>query len=177
MNRLEGEPMSEETRVLVLEDLASDAELCAWEVRKVLGPCEFRRVQTRKEYLAALDDFRPELIVSDFKLPHFDGLSALKLALERCPNVPFIVLTGSVNEDTAVECMKAGAWDYVIKEHVKRLGPAVLAIMEQRRIRQERAMAEAALRKNEQLLKDAQRLGRIGYWELDLETNRSAGRT
>jgi two-component system cell cycle sensor histidine kinase/response regulator CckA len=92
-------------------------------------------VETREDYLAALDKYHPALIVSDFKLPHFDGLTALRLALERCPDVPFIILTGSMNEDTAVECMKAGAWDYVIKEHVKRLGPAVESALERQRVR------------------------------------------
>ena len=141
--------MSETIRVLIVEDLPSDAELSEREVRKALGSCEFRRVETRKEYLAALDDFCPGLIVSDFKLPHFDGLTALKLALERRPDVPFIMLTGSMNEDTAVECMKAGAWDYVIKEHVKRLGPAVRSAMERQRVRMERKRAEEKLRDSE----------------------------
>ena len=134
--------MSETFRVLIVEDLPTDAELSEREIRKALGSCDFRRVETREDYLETLEHYRPGLIVSDFKLPRFDGLSALQLALERCPEVPFIVLTGSMNEDTAVECMKAGAWDYVIKEHVKRLGPAVLNALEQRRVRSERKAAE-----------------------------------
>ena len=121
-----GNELSETIRVLIVEDLPSDAELTEREIRKALGRCEFHRVETREEFLAALAGFCPGLIVSDYKLPSFDGLSALELALERCPDVPFIILTGSMNEDTAVECMKAGAWDYVIKEHIKRLGAAVL---------------------------------------------------
>jgi len=115
--------VSEPIRVLIVEDLPTDAELSEREVSKALGSCEFRRVETREKYLAALDEFCPALIVSDYRLPHFDGMTALKLAVEHCPDVPFIIVTGSMNEDTAVECMKAGAWDYVIKEHVKRLDP------------------------------------------------------
>jgi PAS domain S-box-containing protein len=134
---------------LIVEDLPTDAELSEREIRKALGSCEFRRVETREEYLAALNEYRPALIVSDFKMPQFDGLSALKLALERCPDVPFIMVTGSMNEDTAVECMKAGAWDYVIKEHVKRLGPAVGSAMERQRVRLERKRAEEKLRESE----------------------------
>ena len=141
--------MSETIRVLIVEDLPTDAELSEREVRKALGSCEFRRVEIREEYLAALDDFRPGLIVSDFKMPQFDGLAALKLALEHCPDVPFIMVTGSMNEDTAVECMKAGAWDYVIKEHVKRLGPAVRSAMERQRVRLEHKRAEEKLRESE----------------------------
>ena len=141
--------MSETIRVLIVEDLPTDAELSEREIRKALGSCEFRRVETREEYLAALNEYRPALIVSDFKMPQFDGLSALKLALERCPDVPFIMVTGSMNEDTAVECMKAGAWDYVIKEHVKRLGPAVGSAMERQRVRLERKRAGEKLRESE----------------------------
>jgi len=83
-------------------------------------------VETREAYLAALDElFCPALIVSDYRLPHFDGMNALKLAVERCPDVPFIILTGSMNEDTAVRVHEGRGWDYVIKEHVQTTGPAV----------------------------------------------------
>jgi PAS domain S-box-containing protein len=141
-----GSCVSETIRVLIVEDLPTDAELTEREVRKALVSCEFRRVETREAYLAALDEFRPALIVSDYRLPFFDGMTALKLAVQRCPEVPFVVLTGSMNEDTAVECMKAGAWDYVIKEHVKRLGPAVQSALERQRVRMGRKRDEAALR-------------------------------
>ena len=146
--------MSETIRVLIVEDLPTDAELSEREIRKALGLCEFLRVETREDYLAALDGYGPALIVSDFKMPQFDGLTALKLALERCPDVPFIMLTGSMNEDTAVECMKAGAWDYVIKEHVKRLGSAVLNALQRQRARLERKRAEDELRDSEARFRD-----------------------
>ncbi len=147
--------MSEPIRVLIVEDLPTDAELSEREIGKALGSCEFRRVETREKYLAALDEFGPALIVSDYRLPHFEGMTALKLAVEHCPDVPFIVVTGSMNEDTAVECMKAGAWDYVIKEHVKRLGPAVHSALEQQRVRIGRKRAEVALRNSEAELRAA----------------------
>ena len=145
--------MAESIRVLIVEDLPTDAELSEREIRKALGSCEFLRVETREEYLAALDNFCPAFIVSDYQLPLFDGMTALKLAVERCPDVPFIVLTGSMNEDTAVECMKAGAWDYVIKEHVKRMGSAVQNALERQRVRIERKQAEDTLRANEALVR------------------------
>jgi two-component sensor histidine kinase/DNA-binding response OmpR family regulator len=156
--------------ILIVEDLPSDAELCRREIEKVLPSCEFRCVESREEFLEALDSFKPDIIVSDYKLPNFDGMKALKIALERVPDTPFIIATGSMNEDTAVECMKAGAWDYVIKEHIRRLGPAVLGALEQKRIRKEKQIAEEALRKSEHQLKEAQKLGRIGHWEYDLAT-------
>jgi signal transduction histidine kinase/DNA-binding response OmpR family regulator len=159
-------------RILVVEDVSSDAELACQELKKTLHACEFLRVETQEEYLEALDAFLPDLIVSDFRLPRFDGLTALKLAQERAPETPFIILTGSIDEDTAMECMKAGAWDYVTKGHIKRLGPAVLAAMRRRHLQEERTRVETALGKSEQRLKEAQRMGRIGHWEFDPGTQK-----
>jgi PAS domain S-box-containing protein/putative nucleotidyltransferase with HDIG domain len=137
-------------RILILEDLPTDAELCKREIKKTLVSCEFKRVETRSEFIEALKIFKPDLIISDFKLPSFDGLSALKLSRELAPDTPFIMVTGSMNEDTAVSCMKAGAWDYVIKEHIKRLGVAVQGALEQKKMRQERIQARNALIESEE---------------------------
>jgi PAS domain S-box-containing protein/putative nucleotidyltransferase with HDIG domain len=142
--------VSETIRVLIVEDLPTDAELCEREVKNALKDCRFLRVETRRDYLAALQAFKPDIIISDFKLPAFDGMSALKLALEICPEIPFILLTGSMNEDTAVECMKTGAWDYVIKEHVKRLGSVVLNMLEEKRLRIDKRRADEALKVSEE---------------------------
>jgi len=140
--------------ILIVEDVPTDAELCEREVRKVLGACQFQVVETRHEYLAALREFLPDLILCDYSMPGFDGLSALRLALEYSPETPFIMVTGSVTENVAVECMKAGAWDYIIKEHIKRLGPAVLNALEKkqtlvtkRKAEEEREAAYQALDK------------------------------
>jgi putative nucleotidyltransferase with HDIG domain len=118
--------------ILIVEDVPTDAELCEREVRKVLGECRVQVVETRHEYLAALREFLPDVILCDYSMPGFDGLSALRLALEHSPETPFIMVTGSVTENVAVECMKAGAWDYIIKEHSKRLGPAILSALEKK---------------------------------------------
>lgn len=134
------------TRILMVEDLSTDAELNEREVRRVLPASEFMRVETREGFLAALASFRPDIILSDYKLPFFDGMSALKLAMEQAPDTPFIIVTGSMNEETAVDSMKAGAWDYVIKEHIKRLGPAVINGIEQQLLRLERKRAEDELK-------------------------------
>jgi two-component system, cell cycle sensor histidine kinase and response regulator CckA len=143
--------MGDKKRVLIVEDLATDAELAQREIRKVLDVGELRCVETREDYLSALSTFLPDLIVSDYQLPQFDGLAALKLALEYCPDVPFIIVTGSMNEDTAVECMKAGAWDYVIKEHVKRLGPAIQSAIERQHVKSERVKLEEQLRMSQKM--------------------------
>jgi PAS domain S-box-containing protein len=161
--------MDEAIRILIVEDLPSDAELAEREISKALRKCSYRRVETRQEYIETLETFRPDLIVSDFKLPSFDGLAALKIALERTPITPVIILTGSQNEDTAVECMKAGATDYVIKEHIKRLGPAVIASLEQKKLRMDKERAEASLRKNEERYRIITENMKDTVWIMDMD--------
>jgi two-component system, cell cycle sensor histidine kinase and response regulator CckA len=142
---LTGEPL----RILVVEDVPTDAELALRELKA--GGLDFvsERVETREGFLEALERLRPDLVLSDFSLPRFDGMQALRLLLERDPLVPFIVITGATNEATAVECMKAGAADYVIKDHLGRLAPAVRAALEKRRALERQRQAEAALRESE----------------------------
>ncbi len=142
--------MAESINILIAEDVPTDIELAQREIRKTLSACAFEAVDTREDYLAALDTFRPDLIISDYHMPRFDGLTALKLAQEHTPFTPVIIWTSSQNEDTAVECMKAGASNYVIKEHIKRLGPAVLHALEEKQLRLERHRAEVALRESEE---------------------------
>lgn len=141
--------MLEPTRILIAEDRFTDADLAEREIKKTLEACVFQRVETREEFLQALETFQPDLIISDYQMPQFDGLTALKLALEHAPSTPLIIITGALNEDTAVECIKAGAVDYVIKEHLKRLGQAVLHALEEKKLRLERHQAEQARRASE----------------------------
>jgi PAS domain S-box-containing protein len=144
--------MSDLPRILIVEDLPADAELGERELRKAGVAFEARRVETRDEFLKALDDFQPDLVISDFKLPTFDGLSALSLTIERAPTTPVIIMAGSMNEETAVDCMKAGAADYVLKEHLGRLGPAVKHALDRRRAIEDAARGEHALRASHQFI-------------------------
>lgn len=143
------DPVEEPVCVLIVEDLVTDAELAQREIRKTFPSSRFLCVDTREGFLDALKSFQPDIIVSDFRMPRFDGLTALKLAQEHAPLTPLIILTAAMNEDTAVECMKSGAVDYVIKEHIKRLGQSVLLAMRKKRLRKERREAEEALRESE----------------------------
>jgi two-component system, cell cycle sensor histidine kinase and response regulator CckA len=158
--------MGTSIHILFVEDRATDAELAEREIKKVLAACVFQRVETRETYLAALASFQPDLIVSDYHMPQFDGLTALKLALEHTPLTPLIILTSAINEDTAVECMKAGAADYVIKEHIKRLGQAVLHALDEQRLRQERQRAEHALRASEDRFRELYENAPIGLYRI-----------
>lgn len=134
--------MKTPTRILIVEDRAADADLARRAIRKVIKDCEFQVVETRKDFLAALEVFQPDLILSDYSLPHFDGMKALRLAVKHAPLTPLIIWTGSISEDVAVECMKAGANNYVIKENIKRLGPAVIHALEERELLVARKQAE-----------------------------------
>lgn len=142
--------MNEPIRILIVEDITPDAELAQREIRRTLDNCIFDQVDTEDGFLNALDVFQPDLIVSDYRLPSFDGMSALQLTLEKTPLTPVIIFTGSMNEDTAVTCMKAGAADYVIKEHVKRLGQAVIHSLAQKQSRLAHLQAEEARRQSEE---------------------------
>jgi PAS domain S-box-containing protein len=145
--------MDEPTRILIAEDLEADFELARRELRKVVPNSEFQRVETKEAFVAALATFQPDVVISDFRMPVFDGLTALKLSLEYAPETPVIILTSAINEDTAVECMKAGAADYVIKEHLKRLGSAVVRSLGDKQERIRRRQAEAALNASNERLR------------------------
>ncbi len=144
-----GESMGGANRVLIVQGPTLDVELAEREIGKAVDSCRFQRVATREEYVAALEEARPAIILSELELQGLDGPTALRLARERRPGVPFIILTASANEDAAIECMKLGASDYVIKEHVRRLGPAVHAALGSQRSRAERRFTRRALQQSE----------------------------
>lgn len=151
-------------RILIVEDLPTDAELVEREVRKALPESEFLRVETRADFLAALETFRPDIILSDYQLPCFNGIEALNLTQGHAPEVPFILVTGSINEQTAVECMKAGAWDYVLKEHLQRIGAAAINGLEQKRMLREKKLADQALIESELKYRSLADSGRALIW-------------
>ncbi|HZM46600.1 MAG TPA: EAL domain-containing protein [Burkholderiales bacterium] len=124
--------MTEPLRVLMLEDLKSDAELELRELRQLRRALEFRRVETHDDFLRALVEFRPDIILSDFSMPHaFDGLMALDLAREHAPGVPFVFVSGTIGEDRAIDALRRGATDYVVKDRLNRLVPVVLRALQE----------------------------------------------
>ncbi|HEU4698293.1 MAG TPA: response regulator [Gemmatimonadales bacterium] len=136
-------------RILLLEDVPMDAELLEYELARAGIVCETRCVSNREAFVRELEAFAPQLILSDYSLPGFDGMAALRLARELAPAVPFIVVTGSINEETAVGCMRAGAADYLLKNNLARIGPAIAAALERERSRAQQRQAELALRRSE----------------------------
>lgn len=144
--------MDQELRILLLEDAASDAELIVRELSKVGIAFDHRRADNRESFIRLLDEFHPELILSDYKLPAFDGLAALALTRGHYRDMPFIFVTGTVGEEQAVELLKQGATDYVLKDNLERLGLAVKRALEETEERSKRVQAEAQIRKLNQEL-------------------------
>ncbi|HKP04763.1 MAG TPA: PAS domain S-box protein [Chthoniobacterales bacterium] len=141
--------MANPLRILILEDQPSDAELLLRELRRAGYEPQWKRVFAEKDFLEELEaDYH--IILSDYSMPQFDGIRALRLLNERGSQVPFILVSGTMGEETAVAAMKEGATDYLLKDRLARLGPAVGLALEQSRLRQERARAEEALRESEE---------------------------
>jgi DNA-binding NtrC family response regulator len=131
--------------ILMLEDDAADAELTKFTLRK--GGLQFSssRAETREEYLEELERHPPTLILSDYSLPGFDGHAALTIAQGRYPDTPFIFVTGTMGEEVAIETLKSGATDYVLKTRLSRLLPAVNRALREAQQRSAHRRAEEQL--------------------------------
>jgi PAS domain S-box-containing protein len=136
-------------RVLILEDRPEDAELMVEELRRGGFDPLWQRVETEADYLAGLAS-GPSVILADYHLPGFDAARALQLLRERSLDIPFIVVSGVIGEDIAVATMRQGAADYLLKDRLVRLAPAVSRVIEEKRLREENRGAEEALRRAEQ---------------------------
>jgi PAS domain S-box-containing protein len=148
--------MSKALRFLILEDQPADAELVTRELRKAGFDFVATTVTTEKEYLAELRASAPHLILADYSLPGYDGLSALAAAQKQCPQTPFVFVSGSMGEEKAIETLHLGATDYVLKQRLKRLGPAVRRALREgegmgkrEQAEQERQQAQESLRESE----------------------------
>jgi signal transduction histidine kinase/DNA-binding response OmpR family regulator len=138
-------------RILFVEDVLADAELIWFEIDKSNIIYEKKLVDNRKDYLEELENFDPEIIISDFSLPQFNGMAALQIRNQKAPSIPFILVTGSHNEEVAVECMKAGADDYILKGNLSRLGPAILSAITRVRLLKKIKRAETRLKESHDL--------------------------
>lgn len=133
-------------RFLLLEDSSLDAELIAEHLPGTGLAYTLDRVVAREEYTSAIDCSQYDLILADYVLPGFDGMSALMLARARCPHTPFIFVSGTLGEEIAIEALKRGATDYVLKQRLERLPATVLRALAESHERMERRRAEQALR-------------------------------
>jgi signal transduction histidine kinase len=144
--------MTTPIRILMVEDSPSHAELTKHALRESGFEFSAIRVETREDFEDHLAERPPDLILSDYTLPTFDGLSALRIARSTMPDVPFIFVTGTMGEEVAIETLKIGATDYVLKSRLARLGPSVHRALRESSERKERHQAEVELRRsNDQL--------------------------
>ncbi len=141
--------MDQVIRILHLEDDAADAELAQALLESAGLVCDLTRVQTREEFGAALRKGGFDLILADFRLPMYDGMSALRLVRERKIDLPFIFVSGTMGEDAAIEGLTEGATDYVLKQKLARLPPAIKRALGDAENRKEHQRMEAALRESE----------------------------
>jgi PAS domain S-box-containing protein len=150
-------------RILSLEDDPRDAELIQETLEAEGLVCTFIRVDTQPAFMGSLDG-NIDLILADYTLPTFDGLSALRLAKDTCPDVPFIFVSGTLGEEVAIEALKIGATDYVLKTRLTRLVPSVLRALREAEERAAHKRAQEALERSESHLAEVQRLTHTGSW-------------
>ncbi|HSO25823.1 MAG TPA: response regulator, partial [Methanobacteriaceae archaeon] len=154
--------------ILILEDVPFDVELMEREIKKSGINFVSHTVEIEEDFLREIKEFKPDLILADHSLPHFDGLSAMEIAKKECPDVPFIFVSGTIGEEFAVDALKNGAKDYVLKSNLSKVVPAIKRALEEVKEQQKRKKAEEALIKSHWQLREAQKIGHIGSWEWNI---------
>ncbi len=156
--------MERALKILMLEDVPEDIGLIEHVLRKEGIHFDSFTVDTKEEYIKALEEFLPDVILSDHALPQFNSVEALSICRKNALNIPFILVTGTVSEEFAVSCLKQGADDYVLKSNLVRLPSAIVNALRQRNIELKRKTAELTLRRqNEELVKINQELDSFVY--------------
>jgi len=142
--------MSKELKILIIEDVPKDAEAIHRELHAEAIRFKSKRLETRAEFLAELDRDWADLILSDFTLPEFNAIEALQLLQQSSRDIPFILVTGTRSEEVAVECLRQGADDYILKASLRRLPSSIRNALERKEASRQRRAAEAALRNSEE---------------------------
>jgi len=157
-------------RILSIDDDPNDTDLIQGLLETEDIPCEITRVDTEAALLDSLAQGKIDLILADYTLPAFDGISALKIAMKACPEVPFILVSGTLGEEVAIEALKIGATDYILKMRLSRLVPSVLRALRETKARAEHKRADENLLRSQAYLDEAQRLSHTGSFGWDVST-------
>jgi PAS domain S-box-containing protein len=164
--------MKSQLRILYLEDDPRDAELVQETLENDGIDCLVKRVETEADFISSLEQGGFDLILADYTLPSFDGLSALKIAQQGWPHVPLIFVSGTLGEEVAIEALKIGATDYVFKTRLSRIVPSVQRALREAEERIDLGRAEEALRRSEAYLAEAQKLSHTGSFGWDISSGR-----
>ena len=159
-------------RILYLEDEPKDVRLVQASLEAEGLVCDLTCADTQASFLTQLQQGGLDLILADYTLPLFDGISALKIAQEIRPEVNFIFVSGTMGEELAIEALKMGATDYVFKTRLSRLAPSVRRALREATERSERRRAEEALQRNEAYFAEAQRLSHTGSFGWQVASGR-----
>ena len=153
--------MKTQLKLVVVEDSVADAELLARHLAKAGLHCAINRVQTEPEFIAALHRDKPDLILSDFSLPDFSGLRALDLAVVHAPDTPFIYVSGTIGEERAIDALRRGATDYVLKSNLSRLSSAIERALREAKLKADRRHSEHVRTEQEERLRRLTRTYRM----------------
>jgi PAS domain S-box-containing protein/diguanylate cyclase (GGDEF)-like protein len=164
--------MSQPIRILMVEDVATDAELVLRELKRAGIHCDAHRVDTAVEYRRELEDFHPHVILSDFSMPSFDGMEALRIARESYPHIPFVFVSGTLGEEYAIRALKDGATDFVLKSNLLRLPAAVERAIKEAEERRARQGLEHQSRESEKRYRELFQSNPHPMWVYDIETLR-----
>jgi PAS domain S-box-containing protein len=160
--------MNTPIRLLLVEDTATDAELMLRELKRASLDVTARRVETEPQFRELLLSSPVDIILADYSLPNFDGAAALEIAREIVPEVPFIFVSGSIGEERAIEALHNGATDYILKDRLSRLGPAVTRALHERRQAEIRRAAQHALHLSHQRFEYAAKATGDALWDWDI---------
>ncbi len=155
-------------KILLIEDNLNDVELIRYQISKYSAKCEFKHVSQLDEFSIALDEYIPDIILSDYNLVGFTGLDVLEIALQKCKLTPFIIVTGTIDEETAAETIKKGAWDYIVKERLTRLDSAMTNALKLKEEKAKSAESRHKLRISEERFKLAIEGSQDGIWDWDI---------
>ncbi|MDA3870901.1 MAG: response regulator, partial [Candidatus Marinimicrobia bacterium] len=153
-------------KILILEDNKLDAKLIKEELTEKKFDFTSELVETEKDFNAAIHNFKPNIILSDYTLPHFTGFEALEIAKKLIPDIPFIFVTGTLSEEVAVDLIKKGVWDYVFKENLLRLIPAIENALKLKEEKDKKKQAEEELKASNQQLQASEQQLKVSNQQL-----------
>lgn len=162
----------EKLRILILEDRLADAHMVVQVLKNSRMSFEHLATETKEEFFDVLDEFDPDIILSDYNLVNYNGLSAFSEVRQIGYTCPFILVTGSMPDEIAVECLKAGIDDYILKDRLSRLPDAIQSVMEKRSLEAERSIAIKNLMVSQKRLAEAEHMAKLGNWEWDVRSGK-----